>query len=177
MVDFRSRSHSEFRLKLAHFLLHLLPHLLGLLPVKAHTSGLFLDPHGLDQRRQTFGHPSKDRHISLLGQLDFLPILLDGLLILRHRIPIDVRVTTDQFLTKGVNHRTDVVAPLLRTDFGIKDQMQEQVSHFFLDFLWIAFQDGIRKFKGLLNGQVAQTFSGLLFVPGTLRTQLIHDGQ
>ena len=177
MVDFRSRSHSEFSLKLTHFLLHLLPHLLGLLPVKAHTSGLFLDSHGLDQRRQTFRHPTKDRDISLLGQLDFLPILLDGLLVLRHCIPVDVGVSTDQFLAKGVNHRSDVVVTLLRTDFGIKDQVQEQVSHLFLDFLRIAFQDGIRKFKGLLNGQVAQTFGGLLFVPGTLRTQLIHDGQ
>ena len=55
--------------------------------------------------------------------------------------------------------------------------MEQEIPHFFLDFLWIAFQNGIRKLKGLLNREVAKAFGSLLFVPGTLRTQLVHDSQ
>ena len=164
-------------MKLTQFFLHLLPNLLGLLPVKAYASRLFLDPHGLDQSRQTFRHPSQHRSISLFGELDLLPILLDRIFILGHRISIDVRVAANQFLTEGINHRADVVVALFRTDFGIKNKMEEEVPHFFLDFFWIAFHNGIRKLKSLLNGEVAEAFRGLLFVPRTLRTQLIHDGQ
>ena len=164
-------------MKLTHFFLHLLPDLLGLLPVKAYATRLFLDPHGLDEGRQTFRNSSQYRGIALFGELDFLPILLDRFFVLGHRISIDVRVAANQFLTEGVNHRADVVVALFRTDFGIKNKMEEEVPHFFLDFLWIAFHNGIRKLKRLLNGQVAEAFRGLLFVPRTLRTQLIHDGQ
>ena len=167
----------KLRLKLTHFLFYLLPNLLGSLPVEAYAAGFFLDPHGLDQGGQRVGHPTEHRYVALFGQLDFLPVLLDGFLVLRHHIPINMRMPADQFFAERINHRADVKVAFLSTNLRIKHQVQEQVAHLLFNFLSLPLQDGVRELKRLFNGQVAQAFGGLLFVPGTLCTQLIHDGQ
>ena len=87
-------------MKFPHLLLHLFPHLLGLLPVKAYSPCLFLDSHGLDQSRQGARHAPEHRDVALFSELDFLPILLHRLLVQSDCISIDVRMATDELFAQ-----------------------------------------------------------------------------
>ena len=87
-------------MKLSHFFLYLLPHLLGFLPIEADATRLFLNPHGLDQSRKGARHSAEYRDVALFSELDFLPILLHRFLIQGNCISIDVRMATDELFTK-----------------------------------------------------------------------------
>ncbi len=82
-----------------------------------------------------------------------------------------VGVAENQFRVEGVGHVGDVKLAVLLADFGIEKHVQQHVAEFLADFGGFAVEQGLREFVHFLNRVGAQTFVGLLGVPGAFHTQ------
>jgi hypothetical protein len=55
--------------------------------------------------------------------------------------------------------------------------MKQKVAQFSFQSGQIVAQNGIGKFVGLLDGEVAKRFEGLFFIPWTIFAQFVHDAK
>ena len=170
----------ELCAQLPQFLLHLVPNLACVVPIESHAPHLVLHAVGLHQAWQRFGHSLQHRGLPFL-ELEFLPIGLDGVLVVGIDVPIDVRVTVHEFVTDRVQCIGNVVPTLLGRNlgaqFGVEHHVQKEVARFFFDFVDILVQNGVGQFVSLLDGEMTKGLKGLLAVPWTFLPQIVHDVQ
>src|SRR5690606_6349306 len=93
------------------------------------------------------------------------PIPFHFLLILDIGITVDMGMSPDELLTQAIDDRRDVKSFFFRPNLGVENNVQQDIAKFFFNFNHILFQYGIRKLESLLDGQMTQTFNGLLAVP------------
>ena len=162
--------------KLLDFFLYFVPNLLGVVPFKTHLFGLFLHTVGFDHGGQGFGDAREDRFFAFL-ELELFPVPFDLFFVFDLYITVDMRVAFDEFVTNGVEGIGDVEAILLVGNFGIKNQVQHQITNFLLDAWNVFFQNGVGQLISLFNGEVAEALEGLFSIPWTLLAQFVHDGE
>ena len=168
----------QLRLQLVQFLLHLVPDVLWLVPVKAHVTGLFLNTVSLDQGGQGIRHASEDGLVAILfGLLDLLPTLEYLTRRIGDSIPIDMRMTVYQLVAQLVANVGNIEVTLLASYLGIKDHMQEHVTQLLADVLVVVLEQSVTQLKRLLYRVGTQAFVGLFAVPRTFLPQVVHHIQ
>ena len=175
LVRFRSIDGPKFPLKFSFLLLDLLPDILLLLPVKAHTASLVLDAVGLNHRRKRLRHSAEHPLVPvLLLGLEHLPILHH--ILSRRNLSAGkyVRMAIYQLITQMVNHVGNVKLPLLIPHLGIENHVQEQISQFLADFVMVILKNGIAEFISLLYGLRTQALVGLLAVPRAFHPEFVE---
>jgi len=156
-------------------LLHLVPHILALLPVEARRRGLLAYAECLDQRRQRAGNAAQRTALAVLfAELECLPILLHLVGRIGMNVAVNVRMAVYQFVAQGVSHIRIVERPGFLTQLGVEHHMQQQVAQLLLDPLHIVVGDGIGQFIRLLDRIAPQRVERLLAIPRALAAQRGH---
>ena len=78
----------------------------------------------------------------------------------------DVGVAADEFGADAFGDVAEVEAAVLFGDFGVEDDLEEEVAEFFAEFGWGAVGDGVEDFVGFLEQVGAKAAVGLGEVPG-----------
>ena len=168
----------QFGAEFAEFLGHLVPDILFLFPVEAHSAGLVLHPVGLDQGRESVRNAGKHGLVAVLFlALELLPVLDHLARRLGLHVAIDVGVPIDQFVAKHVAHVGNVKVARFGADLRIEDDVQQQVAQFLGNVVHVVRQDGVGQFISFFDGIGAEGIEGLLAVPGALFAQVVHDVQ
>ncbi len=154
----------------------LIPDILALLPIEADRCRLLADTKSFDKCRKAAWYATEGAALAiLLAQFKRFPIVLNLFGSVGVDISIDVRVAVDEFVAYAICHIGIVECALLRAEFRVEDNVQQQVAQLLLDALHITVGNGIDEFVGLFDCVVAQRLEGLLTVPRTLLAQSVHN--
>ena len=170
--------------KFTHLLLNLVPNLLRLFPIEAHSASLILHRKRLKHGRRRIGDAGEHPLVAafFLG-FDGLPILghlFRGQALAFGRTAIrskDVRMAEDHLLAQFLCHVGNVVLTLLLCDFGIKDDVQKDVAQLFFQLFVVVGHNGIGQFINLLYRHRTQCINCLRLVPGTVLPKAVHNIQ
>ena len=86
-----------------------------------------------------------------------------------------MRVPENQFVTNCIDHFIQGELVLFCTNFCIKNNVEQQIPQLFFYAFPVIISNGISEFIGFFNSKLAETSNGLLFIPGALLPQVVHN--
>ena len=112
-----------------------------MIPVETDAAGFVLHAEGFDHGRQGFGNAGEHRFVSVLFlEFEFLPVLFHFAGIGHFDLAKNVGMAVDELCYKLFADVLDVELALFSTNFGVKDNVQEDVTQLFTNFGRVFFQ-------------------------------------
>ena len=83
----------------------------------------------------------------------------------------NVGVAEDKFVVEGVGNVGNVEIAFLFADFGVEEDVEQQVAQFFADVHGIVVKEGVAEFVGFFDSVGTKRFVGLFTVPRTFHAE------
>ena len=169
---------AEFGAEFAEFFGHFVPDVFFLFPVEAHGARLILHAVGFDERGEAARDAGEHGLVAVFFlTFELLPVLDHLARRLGLHVAVDVGVPVDEFVAKHVADVGDVEVARFGADFGVEDDVQQQVAQFLGDVVHVVRQDGVGQFIGFFDGIGPQAVHRLFAVPRAFFAQIVHHVQ
>lgn len=145
---------------------------------EAYASHFFLHTDGFYECREGRGDAFEYGFASFLHLYLFPFGLILALGFLQETIAVgqsDMGVARDEFAADAVDDIGGGEIATILGNLGIEEEVHEEVAQFFFFFVWVVSQNGLGQFVDLFDGEVAEAFGRLFFVPRAFLAEDVED--